>query len=122
MNTRLVGSVLLAGWMVVAIGGLADKAHGQALKKVPASEVVKQLRGAKIVSIQDVDKINAIDQEGMRGVWGNSPVNDYDRAYPRQLKESLGLELIIVRSGELLEEMAKVEDTVTGFQVVEGKP
>jgi hypothetical protein len=114
--------VLLAGWMVVAIGGLADKAHGQALKKVPASEVVKQLRGAKIVSIQDVDKINAIDQEGMRGVWGNSPVNDYDRAYPRQLKESLGLELIIVRSGELLEEMAKVEDTVTGFQVVEGKP
>jgi hypothetical protein len=105
-----VSAVLLAGWMVVVTGGLGDKAHGQAPTKVPASEVIKQLRGAKLVSIQDVDKINAIDQEGMRGVWGNSPVNDYDRAYPQRLKESLGLELVIVRSGELLEEMAKVEE------------
>ena len=78
--------------------------------KVKPAEVIKRLNGAKIVSIQDVDKINAIDQEGMHGVWGNSPVNEYDRNYPKRLKESLGIELVIVRSGELLEEMGKVEE------------
>ena len=46
----------------------------------------------------------------MHGVWGNSPVNDYDRDYPKRLKESLGIELVIVRSGELLEEMGNVEE------------
>jgi hypothetical protein len=75
-----------------------------------AAQVVQKLEGARIISIQDVDRINAIDQEGMRGVWGNSPVTEYDRDYSRRLKDSLGIELVIVRSGELLEEMARVEE------------
>ena len=70
----------------------------------------RELSGLKIINIQDVDKINAIDQEGMSGVWGNSPVKEYDRDYPKRLRESLGIELAIVRSGELLEEMGKVDD------------
>lgn len=77
--------------------------------KTKARQVLDRLRSTTILSIQDYDKINAIDQEGMAGVWGNSPVNDYDRAYPKQLKESLGVTLVLVRSGELLDALAKVE-------------
>ena len=105
MCRRLVASALVVGLAVLANLGSPGRCEGD----TPA-QVVKKLNGAKIISIQDVDKINAIDQEGMRGVWGNSPVNEYDRGYPGRLKEFLGIELIIVRSGELLEEMAKVED------------
>lgn len=75
-----------------------------------AHDVLERLKGTRIISIQDYDKINAIDQEGMAGVWGDSPVNDYDRGYRPRLKEFLGIELILVRSDELLAEMAKVAD------------
>jgi hypothetical protein len=104
--------VISAAAVLAILGQLAwaAAASGPTPPKAKAAEVLKRLQGVKIISIQDVDKINAIDQEGMRGVWGNSPVNDYDRGYPRRLKETLGVELIILRSGELLEEMAKVED------------
>ncbi len=104
------GSAMLTVLMALDWMGAADGAEGRTTATVAANEAVNRLRGAKIISIQDVDKINAIDQEGMKGVWGNSPVNEYDRDYPRRLKEFLGLELIIVRSGELLEEMANVEE------------
>lgn len=102
--------MLLAGLALLARPAVGDDPFGGKPPKAKAAEAVQRLAGVKIVSIQDVDKINAIDQEGMRGVWGNSPVNDYDRAYPKRLKDYLGVELVIVRSGELLEEMAKVED------------
>ena len=104
------GSAMLTVLMALDWMGAADGAEGRTTATVAANEAVNRLRGAKIISIQDVDKINAIDQEGMKGVWGNSPVNEYDRDYSRRLKEFLGLELIIVRSGELLEEMANVEE------------
>ncbi|NLF72497.1 MAG: hypothetical protein GX575_25965 [Candidatus Anammoximicrobium sp.] len=110
MSKQRLGSTLAAGLTALACLGAANGGEVPAPAKLKTSEVVSQLRGVKIISIQDVDKINAIDQEGMKGVWGNSPVNEYDRGYPRRLKESLGLELIIVRSGELLEEMANVEE------------
>ena len=73
-----------------------------------AHEVLAGLKSTRIISIQDYDKINAIDQEGMAGVWGDSPVNDYDRNYRPQLTQLLGVELILVRSDELLAEMAKM--------------
>jgi len=110
MWERRFGSAMLTIWMALGWIGAADGAEVPTASTVTAGEAVNRLRGAKIISIQDVDKINAIDQEGMKGVWGNSPVNEYDRDYPRRLKEFLGLELIIVRSGELLEEMANVEE------------
>lgn len=75
-----------------------------------ARQVLGRLQQTKILSIQDYDKINAIDQEGMAGVWGTSPVNEYDRNYRQRLAESLGVTLILVRSPELLAEMAKVSD------------
>lgn len=110
MCRKRLSLVLLAGLTALVWIGAADGGEVPPTAKAKAGEAIEKLRGAKIISIQDVDKINAIDQEGMKGVWGNSPVNDYDRDYPRRLKEFLGLELVIVRSGELLEEMANVED------------
>ncbi len=110
MCERRFGAALLTIWMALGWIGAAGGAEVPTASTVTAGEAVNRLRGAKIISIQDVDKINAIDQEGMKGVWGNSPVNEYDRDYPRRLKEFLGLELIIVRSGELLEEMSNVEE------------
>lgn len=110
MRRRLAGSMLWADLAILASLVLPGTSMGDIPVKVSPAEVIRRLNGTKIISIQDVDKINAIDQEGMRGVWGNSPVNDYDRNYPKRLKESLGIELIIVRSGELLEEMGKVEE------------
>jgi len=105
-----MGMTLLVGLAVLASFRFPGEAAGDTAVKAKPAEVVKKLNGAKIISIQDVDKINAIDQEGMSGVWGNSPVKEYDRDYPKRLKESLGIELVIVRSGELLEEMGKVEE------------
>jgi hypothetical protein len=46
----------------------------------------------------------------MAGVWGDSPVKEYDRNYRQRLTEYLGVTLILVRSDELLAEMAKVAD------------
>ena len=82
--------------------------RGESPQQAKAREVVEKLKQTRIISIQDYDKINAIDQEGMAGVWGNSPVNEYDRNYVPRLKEYLGVTLILVRSDELLAEMAKV--------------
>lgn len=110
MCTKRVGPawvVLLA--LVIRLGSPAGSMADMP-SSATAADVVKTLHGTRIISIQDVDKINAIDQEGMRGVWGNSPVNEYDRTYPRRLKDTLGIELVIVRSGELLKAMAGVED------------
>jgi len=110
MLRRLAGW-LLAGGLVLsfalggpAVSGGASPAAGK------ARQVVEKLKRTKILSIQDYDKINAIDQEGMAGVWGNSPVNEYDRSYTKRLKECLGIELVLIRSGELLEELAKVAE------------
>lgn len=79
-------------------------------QKGKAREVVDKLKGTRIISIQDHDKINGIDQEGMAGVWGDSPVKEYDRNYRQRLTEYLGVTTILVRSNELLAEMAKVAD------------
>jgi hypothetical protein len=85
-------------------------ARGQSADAAKARQVVERLKTTRLVSIQDYDKINAIDQEGMAGVWGDSPVKEYDRQYRPRLKEYLGIELILVRSQELLAEMAEVSD------------
>jgi len=81
MQSRVAGLVWTA---VLAWPGLACGIG--AVAGVAPADVLDGLRGARIVSVQDVDKINAIDQEGMRGVWGNSPVTDYDRNYARRLR------------------------------------
>jgi len=93
---------------VLASGLVSAASAADAPQLAEPGAVAQRLKTARILSIQDYDKINAIDQEGMAGVWGNSPVKPYDREYPGRLKEYLGITLTLVRSGELLEELGKV--------------
>jgi len=58
---------------------------------------LKRLKRSKLITIQDHDGINRIDQ----GVYYQVPIQDYDREYPGVLKECLGIEIIVVRSAEL---------------------
>lgn len=106
MHLCVVAASVVAFWS--SAGTMVSAAESPDSAK--AHDVLERLKGTRIISIQDYDKINAIDQEGMAGVWGDSPVNDYDRGYRPRLKEFLGIELILVRSDELLAEMAKVAD------------
>lgn len=106
MHLCVVAASVLAFWH--SAGTMVSAAESPDSAK--AHDVLERLKGTRIISIQDYVKINAIDQEGMAGVWGDSPVNDYDRGYRPRLKEYLGIELILVRSDELLAEMAKVAD------------
>ncbi len=106
MRVFAVVASIFAIWHAVASGAAGTESTCGA----QAREVFDRLKDVRVISIQDHDKINGIDQEGMAGVWGDSPINEYDRDYRRRLKESLGIELIVVRSEELLAEMAKVAD------------
>ena len=97
---------------IIALGCIVgtEVSAAQPSPKTKTRDVVDKLKTTRLVSIQDYDKINAIDQEGMAGVWGDSPVNEYDQNYRQRLKDYLGIEVILVRSDELLAEMAKVAD------------
>jgi hypothetical protein len=108
MLRRWESGLLVAGFVLIVHVAGSVVLGADPADRGKARQVVEKLKTMRIVSIQDCDKINAIDQEGMAGVWGNSPVNEYDRNYPQRLNEYLGVSLIIVRSDELLAEMAKV--------------
>ncbi len=69
-------------------------------------DVLRELRGTRLISIQDYDRIQPIDRGGWAQV--DVPVTEYDRAYPARLKEYLGIDLVIVRSEELLREIGRV--------------
>lgn len=114
MSRNAVSSAVAAS--IVMLGHLFSQgvAAAEPAGNDRALDVLRKLRATRIISIQDYDKINAIDQEGMAGVWGNSPVNDYDRTYRDRLKEYLGVKLILVRSPELLSEMAAVAEEEAG--------
>jgi hypothetical protein len=67
-------------------------------------KVIKDLKNSTIISIQDHKGFNRIDQQTYEG-----PVTNYDLTYPGRLKENLGINLIIVTSDEIIEEMKKVD-------------
>lgn len=50
-----------------------------------SKEVLGKLKGSKLLTVQDYDKINPLDQGGWEEV--NAPIKDYDREYPKRLKE-----------------------------------
>jgi hypothetical protein len=76
------------------------------LTPLSPQKALSALKGKKIVSVQDYEKINPLDQYG----WGkvNAPVDDYDRHYPARLKKYLGLEVVTVPSSELVSQMKNV--------------
>jgi L-fucose isomerase-like protein len=63
-------------------------------------ETLDRLRGATLISVQDYDRIQPIDRGGWDQV--DAPLTDYDRTYADLLRESLGINLVLVRSAELL--------------------
>jgi len=74
-------------------------------EKVKLFNAIKRMKNTNLLTIQDYDRMDPI---GLRG-WGavNAPVDDFDKIYPRKLKESLGVDIVIVRSNELIEQIAK---------------
>lgn len=91
--------------------GVAEGASGARLEalveKANLLGVLKRLRNSKLITIQDHDGINRIDQ----GTYYDAPIGDYDRDYPGILKEHLGVEIIVVRSTELNRQVAKVTES-----------
>jgi len=73
-----------------------------------SQEVLKKLKGSKILTIQDYDKINPLDQKGWPEV--NAPMGDYDREYPERLKEYLGIDLLVTNSNELNQEIEEASE------------
>lgn len=74
-------------------------------------EALKKIGESKLLSIQDYDVIQPIDgQGGWARVDADATLTDYDKTYPDRLKESLGLDLVIVRSKELIQKIGKVEE------------
>ena len=77
-------------------------------EKVKLFDVIRKMKNAKLLTIQDYDKINPLDQKQWAEV--NAPINDYDLNYPKRLKQYLGTDITIARSKELNQEIGKVED------------
>lgn len=77
-------------------------------------EVLEIVNRSRLLSIQDFDQIQPVEphsndiQPWARGNLG-SPVTEYDKTYPSKLKENLGLDLVIVKSKELSQEIRKVD-------------
>jgi len=109
MSSRLVSWALAIGLAVLADFGSPGESKGDAPAKDKAAAALGAIRGAKIISIQDVDKINAIDRRACPAS-GRLAGQRIRPGLRQRLKDSFGIELIIVRSGELLEEMSRVEE------------
>ena len=75
------------------------------VQKVKLFEVINKMKNSKIISVQNHDGINRIDQ----GTY-DAPISDYDLNYPKRLKENFGAELIILRFKELMNEMEKFNE------------
>lgn len=76
-------------------------------QKVRLFGVISRLKKSTLLSIQDYDRINAIGRLGWSGLYG--PKTPYDKAYPGKLKESLGVDISIVRSKEYYKQIGSVE-------------
>lgn len=92
-ETRFITAAYRSG----AAQGAADADLESLVEKIKLFGVLKRLRGSKLITIQDHDGLNRIDQ----GVYYEVPIQDYDREYPGILRKHLGVEIIVVRSAEL---------------------
>ncbi len=83
---------------------LTDLELSNLVEKVNLFKVIKDLKNSKIISIQDHKGLNRIDQGTYDGL-----ITHYDLTYTDKLKEYFGIELIIVDSEEISQEMLKVD-------------
>jgi len=101
-GTRFITAIYRTG----AAAGATEANLESLVEKVNLFGVLKRLRGSKLITIQDHDGLNRIDQ----GTYYDAPIQDYDRKYPGILREHLGVEIIVVRSTELNEFVAAVPE------------
>lgn len=92
-GTRFITATYRTG----AAAGATEANLEPLVEKVNLFGVLKRLRGSKLITIQDHDGLNRIDQ----GTYYETPIQDYDREYPGILRKHLGVEIIVVRSAEL---------------------
>jgi len=110
----MIGRRFETTWPALALGltfilypALAGCAASRPLS---AEEVRETLQGSKIITIQDYkyEKVNPLDHRGWSEV--SAPVKDYDRNYPKRLKDYLGIEIVKVGPDELASQMEKVDE------------
>ena len=77
---------------------------GNLPKKVRLLKVIRKLKNAKILTVQDPNEINIFEGHTL------NKSKDYGLKYAGRLKEYLGVDIKISRSKELLREIGKVED------------
>jgi hypothetical protein len=91
--------------------GVSQRASDAGMKslveKADLLGVLKRLSRSKLITVQDHDGMNRIDQ----GTYYDAPLQDYDRDYPGILEEHFGVEIIVVRSRELNDQVAKVPES-----------
>ena len=108
----MIKRCLCATWwtLIVYHIALTDPASAGGVSSGPLSVdgVRDKLKGARIITIQDYDKINPLDQRGWAEV--NAPINDYDRNYPKRLESYLGVKILKVSSDQLIAQMGKVDE------------
>ncbi len=96
---------ITAFYPTIEAKSLAERELNKLMEKVKLFKVIKDLKNSKIISIQDHKGFNRIDQATYEG-----PITYYDLTYPDRLKEYFGIELIIVNSEEISQEMKKVNN------------
>ncbi len=98
---------ITAAYRTGAAEGAADADLESLVEKTNLFGVLKRLSRSKLITIQDHDGLNRIDQ----GVYYETPIQDYDRDYPGVLRKQLGVEIVVVRSAELNALVAAVPET-----------
>jgi len=77
-------------------------------------EALHIISGSRLLSIQDFDQIQPVEPRShdvrpwVRGNLG-SLLTEYDKAFPSTLQKNLGVDLVIVRSKELRQEVVKAD-------------
>ncbi len=72
-------------------------------------ELFDKLSTSKLLTIQDYDKINPLDRKGWAEV--DAPMKEYDLKYCKILQDSLGLDIEIINSNKLGQEITKVDES-----------
>ena len=115
--SRVLCLPLMASVMTLANTAPADQLNDSSAKKPKMSDVVKRLKGAKILSVQDYDKINPLDQFGWPVTMAEK-TTDYDRNYLKRLEEYLGIEVKIVRLKELNQEIETLTEKEAETEII----
>lgn len=107
-RTKFITAIYSTTVRVFSTTDLSAARLNNLAEKVELFNVIRKMKNAKLLTIQDYDKINPLDQKQWAEV--NAPINEYDLNYPKRLKKYLGTDIVIARSKELNQQMATVKE------------